>query len=301
MVDFKKLIEQRRARLNLTDRQAEMVDDDSGPGENIISVNAPTTVPAKTETDHSPAIKRQDAALARLKTQSESLLADAKLFVELGIENTADLETAAEYRISARNAIDGFEALLRPGIKELHEAHGRALARLNTLISPLTEADTLIAKAQGAYETKQRRLRAAEADRIAAAAEFRRQQELAEQLEEAAIEGDDAEIGELEEQIAAPPPPSMSIPVVHRATKIHGGSSKIVYGFNWVDIRKIDVQWLFDQIEHEIATKGDCIWLRRNVQSCVKLLGPRAGKMVGEGAIEIEDEVKVGIRRPKGE
>jgi len=252
--------------------------------------DSPSSPPSTT------APSKHDKALSKLESAAKSLLTDAEFFVECGIATDDDLASAAQYRVQARNAIDGFEALLRPGIKDLHEAHRKAVSRLNSLIDPLIKADKLLARAQGDYETAKRRAREEEARRIIEAAEARRLAEMEKELEEADIVGDLDLVEELQEEIAAPPLQSL-VPVVHRPTKIQGGSTTVKWTFDWVDIRKIDPAWIVDQIEFEVRDRGDCDWLRKKIQSAVKLLGPKAIKLVGEGSITVRDEVKVGIRR----
>jgi len=236
------------------------------------------------------------AALTRLQSNCAALVTQAKAIT---VSSDADLEIAAAHRQRLRDAISGFESLLRPGIKEADALHSRLLADLNAYVGPLKSADTVIKSRQDEYQTSLIRAREAEARRIAAQAEADRMEALERARLEADILGDAEELAEVEERMAAPSQPA-PLPVMFRAPQIAGLSSRKVGVYELVNVYKIDPQFLYTAILAELETKGGCEWLDKKIKAAIKTYGSKVVEIVGEGSITYDSKVSTGSRSARG-
>lgn len=154
----------------------------------------------------------------------------------LVVNSQETYETAAEILLGIKDLRKEAEAHHRPMIEAAHKSWKATLAGLQKIDEPLAEAETILKRGIGAYQTEQRRIQQ-EAERIAREAADRAQAEALESSIEAA-EAQGATVQEVQAIIDQP----MVAPVVRVAPTIQpvaGVSAAKVYRAEVVNLREL--------------------------------------------------------------
>lgn len=266
------------------------------------TVLVPVHASAEEEQQHALSIQQTDSVPVSTLNPAQqraldSFMSRANLIVDeaqsVVVASPADLERAASMRQDILQAVDLLEALKRPEINAAHAAHKAALAELNRLTAPWSRADSILKSKQDEYQRavwaekeKERRL-------IQETLEKAQRESLAAQMEEAQRANDAEKVNE----ILARPVVPVSIPFIAQPVKAAGTTGRMKTTVKVVDITKLSHSFLLAAIAAEVADKGECTWLTKQVNAAVKKEGKHAGKVIGEGAVEIGQEPSTGRRR----
>lgn len=230
----------------------------------------------------------------------DSFMARANLIVDEAsavlVQSPEDLERAASMRQDILQAVDLLEAFKRPEINKHHAAHRAALDELRRLTDPWRRADTILKTKQDHYQRQVQEEKEKERRQIEEMLARAQHESIAAQIEEATQAGDDEKVGEILARPAAP----VSIPFVAQPVKAAGTTGRMKTTVRVVDVSKLSHSFLLATIAAEVAEKGECKWLMAAINKAVKREGKHATAVVGDGSIEIGQEVSTGRRRRTG-
>lgn len=208
----------------------------------------------------------------------------AKRAESITVRSQPDYDAAGEFLTTVIKPMQAkISETFDPNIRRWHEGHRAAIREKKEFSDPVDEAERLVKKAMGQYVLEDRRRREEEQRKLEEAAREAAEEEAVERLMEAQEDGDEEEVeaitGELErgvETIAMPP-------VVHRNPKAEGVAGRTV--------------WKCAVVDQEKVVRGFLVPDVKAIEAIVKKMGPRAGKIVGEGSIRVWEDVTIAAGR----